>query len=113
MTTDAQPELTLTIGRLQVALGTLRAIDPQQLSDDEQKQRTAAMKRLRRMIERLTQLRLQQIAGGMVANAARLDAATAELERDLAGMQSAMRIIGAISAGIDVLTGILKLASPA
>lgn len=112
MNREANQDLALSIGRLQIALGKLRGFQPKSLSEVERKQRTATMKRLRNIIEALTNRELHKIAGGTTTNIAELDAATARLQEGLANLQEIMQIIGVIAAGIDVITGVLKLASP-
>lgn len=105
-------DLTLSVGRLQVALGMLRAVEPKHLNAQEKIERTAAMKELREVIDRITNRRLRQITGAMVQNAVAIDNATAELERDLADLQDAIQIVRVIAAGIGVITNLLGLVSP-
>lgn len=109
---DANQDLTLSVGRLQVALGVLRAVEPKHLNAQEKTERTAAMKELRKVIDRITNRRLRQITGAMVRNAAAIDNATAELERDLADLEDAIQFVRAIAAGIGVITNLLGLVYP-
>lgn len=108
----ADQDLTLSVGRLQVALGMLRAVEPKHLNAQEKTERTAAMKELREVIDRITNRRLRQITGAMVQNAVAIDNATAELELDLAKLQDAIQIVRVIAAGIGAITNLLRLVSP-
>lgn len=105
-------DLTLSVGRLQIALGMLRAVEPKHLNAQERTERTLAMKELRQVIDRITNRRLRQITGAMVRNSAAIDNATAELERDVAALHDAIQIVRVIAAGIGVVTNLLGLVSP-
>ena len=97
------------IGRLMLAHAELKAIDPTLLSEERRKERSKAMRELRKAIEKLVTVKFGQLSAEAKANASELDAATAELLDTLSDMKTAVQIIKAISAGMGAIVNLVGL----
>jgi hypothetical protein len=97
------------IGRLMLAHAKLKAIDPGLLSEKRRKERSKRMKELRRAIEDVIALKFGELSEAGRQNAEELDAATTQLLDTLSGMQTAIQIIDAISAGLGAIVNLIGL----
>jgi hypothetical protein len=96
-------------GRLMMTHAKLKAIEPGLLSEKRRKERSKRMRELRKAIEDAIALKFGELSEAGKQNAEALDAATTQLLETLSGMQTAIQIIDAISAGLGAIVNLIGL----